>query len=868
MTNQVIIPKIIFTNVPEVATSFANSETYESFLGNAKKVLIDNQLDYIFNKTGSDSMLFLTTDTSEILNFEFSILGTNAEQRGLRIVIDFFDPSEEFEKDIFKKGLTDLINVRTFYLAFGTGSNLSNWSNFHVVSLLYAESFQDYDQPKTIRLNLVSTAGIHEISDDIFSKYSKGIKNINMSTALTVSAAVQPYSTRKSEEAQAQFDADKPKISEKLEVAKYKVKDLLNSKRAYDNRISEADRGIQEYQEQYNKAFKELQDRIEADRLRGIPSGGAVTELGKEAQKYFDRKQTLQNFKSDQITLQTKLNSKIDEATKQVRDIEMELESLSRPETVYEETDQFNFEEFVKLFRGYSGLDYVIKQVVLNFLKSVFVQQNNILFVYDDILSNFDASGSAKFNQTTLKQDEDPDVTIGASRPTLEYINTVEEKIKKYIPAIELTARTIPFDTQITPIYQQQAEKANEYSKQITASLKIGRQDGETDDKFKEKLQETFNAFEEAFTAQYSDIFDDRCELYRETDLRIVNLFIDFIEKKSPDLVSELNLVKNQPLILFGKKSIVRSLLYGEVYKITNPNFVNNLAKDYVENSIKQKLKKENYSLYGSKKETLTPLQNILETLNVKNNEYISTTKNLIANSLVFRHNVENGNVLSITVDDYKAYNKYLGIPTDINLFVPDKATAIDSILTTEVTIAIGSTAQTPNDLSKLNDFIEYLKKSQKFKNSLIVQEVALLVSSEEKLGNNIFTTNSELKTQFDLFIIDLFRKYRLGLSLDTTLDNSSRKAQDVLRGMLRSIEKDSFRVSIKTLPFFFVSNLAFLTEPCLLISKRLKLSGYNPKSQFDSVITGGYVIVGLKHKITKDSATSEFVLQKINTLA
>lgn len=870
MTNQLIIPKIIFTNAPEVVTAFGIAKTYDSFLNIAKDFLLKKIFDYGFKRISSDATLLVTTDTSQILNFEFSILGTNAEQRGLKIIIDFFDPTEEFEKQVFKQSLADLANNRTFYLAFGTGSDLSNWSNFHTVSLLYAESFQDYDQPKTIRLNLVSTAGLHEISEDIFSKYSKGIKDINISTSLTVSAAIQPFSTTKSEEAQAQFEADKPKISEKIEKLKVRLDELIQRKTSYDIVIDKADRGIQNYQEKYDRALAKLNDEFIAGTGRAVPQSPRVTELGREASKIFEQKQTLENFKSDQITLQTQLNPKIDELTKQIRD----LESISRPETVYEETNQFKLEEFVKLFRGYSGLDYVIKQVVQGFLKSVFVQQNNILFVYDDTLSNFEASGSAKFNKTTLERDElltteelgETQDVAGAS-PLRDYTESIEDKIKKYIPGIELMAQPIPFDTQVTPIYQQGAERANEYSKRIRASLKVGRQQGETDDKFKQKLQEVFNSFEQAFTTQYKS-FEDPCELYRETDLRIVNLFLDFIEKKSPELISELNLVRNQPLILFGKKSIIRALLYGETYSITNSIFINNLAKDYVDNTIKRKLEKENYSLYGSKEETLTPLQSILERLNIKNNEYISTTENFLAKVLIFRHNVENGNILSITVDDYKVYNKYLSIPTDLNLFVSEKPTSVDTLISNQILVALTTESDTEDDLSRLNNFIDNLKKSKKFKNSLIVQEVAALVASAEKTQNNIFVSNEEIKTQFNLFVSDLFKKYKEGLSLDVTLDNTNRKPEDVLRGLLRSIEKESFRVSIKTLPFFFVSNLSFLTEPCLLISKRPKLSGYNQTSEFDSVITGGYVIVGLKHKITKDSATSEFTLQKINTLA
>lgn len=873
MTNQLIIPKIILTSDSEVAKIFATSESYELFLKNAKNILFEKT----WKDLGESSLLLLTTEDSNIINFEFSILGTNAEQKGLRIVIDFFDPSEQFEKDVFKKGLSDLVNTRTFYLAFGTGSDLSNWSNFHVVSLLYAESFQDYDQPKTIRLNLVSTAGLHEISDDIFTKYSKDLKSINISTSLTASAAIQPFSSKKSDEAQAKFDEEINKRSRSLSDLEEEKNTLIKNKEKFQNSINKTEERILEASAAYDESWVKQKDFIEALRARGgFLNNARVTELSQDIQKYKEQINSLNVHKSNLIIAQAKLNPKLEYVTSKIRDLQTSMQSLPAPTPTLEKTDQFNYEEFLKVFRGYSGLDYVIKQVVLKFLKSVFVQQNNILFLYDDTLSNFITSGSATINQITLldvDRSKNATQTQTQREQNIRQINLtltdLQTNIQKYIREIQITLRPIPQDKEITPIYQQGAEKANKYSKEVTASLKIGRQEGETDDKFKEKLQEVFNSFEQAFTKQYADVFEDPCELYRETDLRIVNLFIDFVESKSSSLLRELNLVKNQPLVLFGKKSIIRALLYGEAYSITNPIFINSLARDYVENSIKQKLIKENYSLYGSKEDPLTPLQSLLDRLNVKDNEYISNSEKFISNVLIFRHNIENGNVLSITVDDYKAYNKYLSVPTDLNLFDPSAPPSLDNtdiIIQGQAIAAAATYIGTVNNDNgeKLFKFIEDLKKSKKFKSSLIVQEIASLLQSNTLL----FRDNAELRSQFDKFIVEIYKKYKEGLSLDITLDNSQRSAEDVFRGMLRAVERSTFRVSIKTLPFFFVSNLAFLLEPCLLLSKRQTISGYNKNSQFDSVISGGYAIVGMKHKITKDSATSEFTLQKINTLA
>jgi hypothetical protein len=886
MSNQVITPKIILTNSPDIASKFSDAKSYYSFLESAQKILSPEYLAR-FSSEQNFSPLFLTTDNSNILNFEFSIQGSNAEQKGLRIVLDFFDPKDDFERLLFSRGLRDLVKTRSFYLAFGTGLDMTNWSNFHVVSLLHIESFQDYDQPKTIRLHLVSTAGLHEIAEDIFKNYSKDIKSINMSTSLSVSAAVQPKSWKASEDARNEYDDNRNKIKKELQDLRERLDTVNKEYNKYQNLIFEAQRKIEVAEQRYNSSITKISElaRLIPD-LGGLaptgPRGESInTQIREETaklKKYNEDKTTFENQKAQHITEQSKLNPKIASLTKEINPLLYEYSSfqtnsvelsrldieqgIGRPKLVLETVDPFNLAKFYKLFRGYSALDYVIKQIIQKFLKSIFVQQNNVLFIYDDTLSNFEASGSAWFNSALLGG-RDP--FTERDRPFL-VTEEIEVKLQKFIPRLSLLTKKVPEDKDITPIYQQSAEKANEYSRIVTASLNVERQEGETDDKFREKLQETLNSFEEAFTAQY-ELIEDPCVLYRETDLLIVNLFIDFIENEAPELITEFNLVKNQPLILFGKRSIIRALLYGESFLSSSESFTNKRAKDYTDKVLKQIVANQNYNLYGSKKNTLSPLQSFLEESNIKTNEFLTNTKKTLANILIFRHNVENGNVLSITIDDYKAYNKYLAVPTDIDVLNFSSLTLADNLLFAEVNRAVRTTdALTGVDFKKIDNFIEQIINSKQFKNSLIVQEITTLLQTEE--GRKLFTSDSEAEVRiaFSSFVSELATKSLVNdISLEVQLENSERSPEDVFRKMVRDIERSTFRTTIKTLPFFFVSNFSFLLEPCLLISKRQKLLGYDKRSQFDSAVTGGYVLVGLKHKITKDSATSEFILQKIS---
>ena len=76
---------------------------------------------------------------------------------------------------------------------------------------------------------------------------------------------------------------------------------------------------------------------------------------------------------------------------------------------------------------------------------------------------------------------------------------------------------------------------------------------------------------------------------------------------------------------------------------------------------------------------------------------------------------------------------------------------------------------------------------------------------------------------------------------------------------------KFSLNLTIKTLPFFNLTDARTMNKPCIFYSKRVSLMGVDPVDVMD-FFTGEYRIVGFRHVITTSECYSEFSLSKYLT--
>jgi hypothetical protein len=86
-----------------------------------------------------------------------------------------------------------------------------------------------------------------------------------------------------------------------------------------------------------------------------------------------------------------------------------------------------------------------------------------------------------------------------------------------------------------------------------------------------------------------------------------------------------------------------------------------------------------------------------------------------------------------------------------------------------------------------------------------------------------------------------------------------------IIRSIYDYMLKYSYTVTLKTLPFFHLSNLSTITKPSFLKSFRLPLMGAE-SSRFDDnedPFNGLYIILGFRHTISNAECSSEFYLQR-----
>lgn len=773
MTNQMIIPKIILTNSFDLAKFFGNSRSYKEYVEEIQKQLQKNQ--------SVNKPIFLTSDNTNIINFEYSYFGNGAQQSGLRVTLDFLDPTEEFEKKVISKTMKDRFTALTFFLAFGASTDLTNWTNFLVAELATAEIFQDYGKPRTVRLNLISTVGIQELNSNVFQKYSRNVK--------------------------------------------------------------------------------ELSDKLSIFAKESFP-----------------------------------VTYEFDDSEKNV---------ITKP---------INNTELSKIFKGYNYLDQVFKKLVTKFLKSIFNETQNILFLCEDIDALLDkltpnidlfyqeavTTGAAanvprtfgpmitvrSYNQALEKQFNAKSRKTNSIR---QFTNILSKQFAEVCPSIGVTFGSDPNPSEIKSWFPTAYETA--LSKKYRPILSINvppRATKETDDTFEEKILDVLEDIQSIFNYKI-DTDSDQGVLIRETDTRIIQLLIDYLTKNGEtDIISEFSIKPDKPLLLFGQKSVIDAILYGREYASTKVKTINDLTKKYLANVLNAKIETVNYNLYGSKNNLLTPLQRALG-FDPRTKEFIDNQQEAAKNLLVFRHNLEDPNITEISVNDYRAYHSYLAMPRIETQASPEsqvlakvyirdnigkiRKDAILEELQSEAFAPRGKEGSKYENLTwddleypakEAEAFVDYLFRSQQFLRGVGKQ---FGIDLQDALESMDFQKAEKIKDDYHSLLLQLNKAYSEGVDADSAIKLVGRDTnisrEDYFTELVNNLSTALYRVTIKTLPFFFVTGPTFLQEPCILLSRRVSLLG-TKNSQLDSLISGAYIIVGITHRISKDLSESEFILQKI----
>jgi len=172
MKSQVLVPNVILTTNPDIASQFSNLEK--------RYTLFSAFLEDVKGSFQDDQYFILTTDNGSITKFEFSIQGNQLKSTPPKCVIEFIQTGGTFELELlqsYKRRLLASNGKRdfdklVFYIAFGIGDDLAYWSRFQAVELFGATVFQNFDNPKTIQLTFTPGVGYHMILDSLESRFA------------------------------------------------------------------------------------------------------------------------------------------------------------------------------------------------------------------------------------------------------------------------------------------------------------------------------------------------------------------------------------------------------------------------------------------------------------------------------------------------------------------------------------------------------------------------------------------------------------------------------------------------------------------------------------------------------------------------
>jgi len=160
MTASTYIPRIFLTNDPKLANYLASPTKTGNIPYNSFTQFIDSyKQEPTYNE---NTYIYMSIDNTNILNFEHRGGKLRGESDTSDITLEFLSTTEEFEYTFLKRSfyrvgpngdIPPTEDLLRFFIAYGVGDNLSNFTPFYRVSLISAATFQNFDQPRSVQLN-------------------------------------------------------------------------------------------------------------------------------------------------------------------------------------------------------------------------------------------------------------------------------------------------------------------------------------------------------------------------------------------------------------------------------------------------------------------------------------------------------------------------------------------------------------------------------------------------------------------------------------------------------------------------------------------------------------------------------------------
>lgn len=800
-------PGVLLTDNPDIAELFNDARFSEGGLGNPKPSLA--QVMANIKESFPKESFFLSNQNAGFISLEVQCMLNSPP--GAKI--NLFETSEFFELKLLRSATANIMAqknaagidgviigpTQTFYIAFGVGQDLDYWAPFSGYYLIGAESFDDFDEARVITLDFAAGFGLGDFSTNAL----KNFINPDLLESGYISSFEQfklPYEEPTDLSPNRAEDIINPYINARR---KYRIQNYPFYLAALDNLIE-----------------KVLQTIYNTDNVLVINYKGPFDQI-------------------DTYVAEQNNAGKIDLTSE-----------LSRLKTIQKVPKPDS--DDARRLRGFYK-------------------------VLEDISTFFNFNVSPDWTQ--------PEV----------------------ITALQFQA----------PKDDEKALLNN--IKSLGFSLNTDKGTGRDKDVINDILKKFINGYNQLLGT------DTYCYT-RETDLSVLKDVDNAIKKDFNDSFFD----RTKPLIIFGPKELVANYFYGQKY---DTNLTSDFAKtSQVIEKINQRKLQNVYNLYNSQNINNTSLAEML-----KENERLKNLLNDVIknnNWPIFKYNMQNSNVLSLSVTDNRAYllllNKtysILGNYASIKsttLKDPTKAVttsieeaAIEQLLEKdlaerEAQYAAGLDWNASQEVEldkKVYGIKERFKEARKlafaFKLSKASDQERLkiiqgegmdashideiisatfagnpLPDSDElkKIKETLFAPKEEISDEKKIaflrsdsgfnekyleqeasIYID-YLKSRYGL-IATIEDKYARDTLKFFDHQMITMDSAFFQVEIETLPYFPISNFAFLYIPCFLFAQRPNFIGDNKtRNPLDS-ISRAYNILGYKHTISETKVVSNFKL-------
>lgn len=177
--NPVAPPSIILTDNPDVAELFNDIKYSERSPSEARPSLA--QVIGTVKDTFPKKSLFITNQNTGFISLEVQCMADGSPQTELTL----FETSEFFELKLLRSATANMMAqkketrlngelvgpTKVFYIAFGIGDNLDYWAPFSSYYLIGAESFDDFKEARVITLNFAAGFGIGNFSTNTLKNF-------------------------------------------------------------------------------------------------------------------------------------------------------------------------------------------------------------------------------------------------------------------------------------------------------------------------------------------------------------------------------------------------------------------------------------------------------------------------------------------------------------------------------------------------------------------------------------------------------------------------------------------------------------------------------------------------------------------------